>query len=94
MNQREAFEAWYDSLYKGIAYTLKDDMELAWQAALASQQKSCSDNELDALNTLAKMFHNADGEVEGDDGLAMLVSMDLWNEGCEALETLIGEEEE
>ena len=36
--ERTKFEAWYDSLYKGIAYTLKDDMELAWLAALASQQ--------------------------------------------------------
>ena len=47
--ERTKFEAWYDSLYKGVAYTLKDDMELAWNSALASQQKrpeyggSCGD---------------------------------------------------
>ena len=43
-----------------------------------------------ALNTLAKMFHNGE-EVEGDDGAAMMVDMALWNEGCEALESLIGD---
>ena len=30
--QQAAFNKWYDSIYKGIAYTLKDDMESAWQA--------------------------------------------------------------
>ena len=30
--QQAAFNKWYDSIYKGIAYTLKDDMEAAWQA--------------------------------------------------------------
>lgn len=57
------------------------------------QEQLCSDVELDALNTLAKMFHNAE-EVESADGLAILVDMALWNEGCEALEELIGDEDE
>lgn len=43
-----------------------------------------------ALNTLAKLFHSGE-EIEGDDGAAMMVEMALWNEGCEALEALIGE---
>ena len=30
--QHAAFNKWYDSIYTGIAYTLKDDMESAWQA--------------------------------------------------------------
>lgn len=43
-----------------------------------------------ALNTLARVFHSGE-EIEGDDGAAMMVDMALWNEGCEALESLIGE---
>ena len=46
----------------------------------------------DALNTLCKMLHSGE-EVEGDDGLAMLVPMDLWNEAQEAVELLIGEDD-
>jgi hypothetical protein len=46
----------------------------------------------DALNTLCKMLHNGE-EVEGDDGLAMLVPMDLWNEAQEAIESLVGEDD-
>lgn len=45
----------------------------------------------DALNTLCKMMHSGE-EVEGDDGLAMLVPMDLWNEAQEAIELLVGGE--
>lgn len=47
----------------------------------------------DALNTLCKMLHSGE-EVEGDDGLAMLVPMDLWNEAQEAIELLVGEDED
>ena len=46
----------------------------------------------DALNTLCKMLHNGE-EVEGDDGLAMLVPMDLWNDAQEAIESLVGEDD-
>jgi hypothetical protein len=46
----------------------------------------------DALNTLCKMLHSGE-EVEGDDGLAMLVPMDLWNEAQEAIESLVGEDD-
>lgn len=47
----------------------------------------------DALNTLAKVFHNGE-EMEGEDGAVMVVDLALWNEGCEAIETLIGGEED
>lgn len=58
------------------------------------QQKSVvwsMENET-ALNTLAKVTHNGE-EVEGEDGLGMFVDMALWNEMCEAVETLVGEED-
>ena len=47
----------------------------------------------EALNTLAKVFHNGE-EMEGDDGAVMVVDLALWNEGCEAIEALIGGEED
>jgi len=43
----------------------------------------------DALNTLAKVFHNGE-EMEGEDGAVMVVDLALWNEGCDAIEALIG----
>jgi hypothetical protein len=46
----------------------------------------------DAINTLCKMLHSGE-EVEGDDGLAMMVPMDLWNEAQEAIESLVGEDD-
>ena len=47
----------------------------------------------EALNSLAKLFHNGE-EMEGDDGAVMVVDLALWNEGCEAIEALIGGEED
>ena len=47
----------------------------------------------DALNTLAKVFHSGE-EMEGEDGAVMVVDLALWNEGCRAIEALIGGEEE
>ena len=47
----------------------------------------------EALNSLAKVFHNGE-EMEGDDGAVMVVDLALWNEGCEAIEALIGGEED
>ena len=47
----------------------------------------------EALNTIAKMFHNGE-EMEGEDGAVMVVDLALWNEGCEAIEALIGGEED
>jgi hypothetical protein len=46
-----------------------------------------------ALNTLAEMFESAE-ESEGEDGMLMSVDISLWNEGCEALEVLIGGEDD
>lgn len=45
-------------------------------------------NNDEALNTLAKMFHNGE-EIEGPDGLAIMVDMALWNDACEAFENII-----
>lgn len=47
----------------------------------------------DALNTLAKVLHSGE-EMEGEDGAVMVVDLALWNEGCEAIEALIGGEED
>ena len=50
-------------------------------------------NNDEALNTLAKMFHSGE-EIEGPDGLAMMVDMSLWNDAVEALEEIIGGDDE
>ena len=47
----------------------------------------------EALNTLAKVFHHG-AEREGEDGMVMVIDLALWNEGCEAIEALIGGEED
>ena len=63
------------------------------RAALAAKEPTTETVTRDAaLNTLAKLFHNGE-EVEGDDGAAMMVDMSLWNEGVEALEFLVGDDE-
>ena len=58
----------------------------------AHPTRPLTETQADALNTLCKMMHSGE-EVEGDDGLAMLVPMDLWNEAQEAVELLIGEDD-
>ncbi len=47
----------------------------------------------DALNTLARMFHNGE-EMEGPDGMAVSVDLALWHEASEALDMLIGDDDE
>lgn len=47
----------------------------------------------EALNTLCKVFH-AGEEFEGPGGMIMAVDLALWNEGCEALEAIVGGEED
>ena len=47
----------------------------------------------EALNSLAKLFHNSE-EMEGEDGAVMVVDLDLWHEGCAAMEFLVGGEED
>lgn len=44
-----------------------------------------------ALNTIAAMFHSGE-EIEGPDGLAMMVDMALWNDALDAFDKIIGEE--
>ena len=46
-----------------------------------------------ALNTIAAMFHSGE-EIEGPDGLAMMVDMALWNDALNAFEGIIGDEME
>ena len=46
-----------------------------------------------ALNTIAAMFHSGE-EIEGPDGLAMMVDMALWNDALDAFEGIIGDEME
>ena len=58
----------------------------------AQPTRPLTETQADALNTLFKMLHSGE-EVEGYDGLAMLVPMDLWNEAQEAIELLIGEDD-
>ena len=60
------------------------------RAALASAAQSPADG---ALNTIAAMFHSAE-EIEGPDGLAMMVDMALWNDALEAFDVVIGDEME
>ena len=46
-----------------------------------------------ALNTIAAMFHSGE-EIEGPDGLAMMVYMSVWNDALDAFEEIIGDEME
>lgn len=46
-----------------------------------------------ALNTIAAMFHGGE-EIEGPDGLAIMVDMALWNDALDAFEGIIGDEKE
>lgn len=60
------------------------------RAALASAAQPPADG---ALNTIAAMFHSAE-EIEGPDGLAMMVDMALWNDALDSFEGIIGDEME
>ena len=44
----------------------------------------------EALNSLAKLFHNSEEMESYDGGAVMVVDFDLWHEGCAAMEFLIG----
>ena len=46
-----------------------------------------------ALNTIATMFLSGE-EIEGPDGLAMMVDMSVWNDALDAFEGIIGDEME
>ena len=60
------------------------------RAALASAAQPAADG---ALNTIAAMFHSGE-EIEGPDGLAMMVDMSVWNDALDAFEGIIGSEME
>lgn len=63
--------------------------ELA-KAALSTAAQPPADS---ALNTIAAMFHSAE-EIEGPDGLAMMVDMSVWNAAMDSFEEIIGDEME
>ncbi len=60
------------------------------RAVLASAAQPPADG---ALNTIAAMFHSGE-EIEGPDGLAMMVDMALWNDALASFEGIIGDEME
>ena len=60
------------------------------RTALSTAAQPLADN---ALNTIAAMFHSAE-EIEGPDGLAMMVDMSVWNDALDAFEGIIGDEME
>ena len=47
----------------------------------------------EAINIIARVFHSGE-EIEGPDGLAMMVDMTIWNDACEALEDIVGDLDE
>lgn len=63
--------------------------ELA-KAALSTAAQTPADG---ALNTIAAMFHSGE-EIEGPDGLAMMVDMSVWNDALDAFDEISGDEME
>lgn len=59
-------------------------------AALSTAAQPPADG---ALNTIAAMFHSGE-EIEGPDGLAMMVDMSVWNAALDAFDELSGDEME
>jgi len=66
------------------------EASLAIQAALSTAAQPPADG---ALNTIAAMFHSAE-EIEGPDGLAMMVDMSVWNDALDAFDEISGDEME
>lgn len=66
------------------------EASLAIQAALSTAAQPPADG---ALNTIAAMFHSGE-EIEGPDGLAIMVDMALWNDALDSFEVIIGDEME
>lgn len=93
--EREAFELALASKPHARLWNTTDAMFWAWQAraALAQQDaQAASQPSSESLNAICKMFHHGE-EVESDDGLAMLVPIDLWHDALEALEAMVGDDE-
>ena len=61
--------------------------------ALRAELDALKSQNEDAINTICRMFHSGE-EFEGPDGLIMAVDLALWNDGCDALETIVGSEED
>lgn len=63
-------------------------------AAKAVQQATAAQPPADgALNTIAAMFHSGE-EIEGPDGLAVMVDMSVWNDALDAFDEISGDEME
>lgn len=69
-----------------------DAMALDYIRALASATHPPTAPDA-ALNTIAAMFHSAE-EIEGPDGLAVMVDMSVWNAALDSFEGIIGDEME
>ena len=89
----KAFSEYLDDCYK---HAIKRDIVSAFTyafeagAALSTAAQPPADG---ALNTIAAMFHSAE-EIEGPDGLAMMVDMSVWNDALDAFDEIIGDEME
>ena len=93
---RETLQAAIDALECALSdsrpYIVKSrEVSTTLRAALAAQPAEPVARDA-ALKTLAQVFDNGE-EAEGDDGAIMMVDLALWNEGCEALESLVSEDE-
>lgn len=86
------FEYWLNPDSHGLICTKERAVEMMEELLGVEVRIDSNPIKDDALNSLAKLFHNGE-EFEGDDGLIIGVDINLWNEGCEAIETLIGGEE-
>ena len=58
------------------------------RAALSTAAQPPADG---ALNTIAAMFHSGE-EIEGPDGLAMMVDMSVWNDALDAFDEISGDD--
>ena len=72
--------------------TIEETYELA-DAILAEISTAAQPPADGALNTIAAMFHSAE-EIEGPDGLAMMVDMSVWNDALDAFDEISGDEME
>ena len=79
-----------ETMIDGSGELFSDQINDAIDAALASAAQPAADG---ALNTIAAMFLSGE-EIEGPDGLAMMVDMALWNDALDSFEVIIGNEME
>lgn len=87
----QAFEAWYkqDCLVGGVNARIA--ARAAWNARAALTTAAAQPPADGALNTIAAMFHSGE-EIEGPDGLAMMVDMSVWNDALDAFDEISGDD--